>query len=320
MRTYTLNNTVLTYPNKLVFDGDRNVIEANASSPCTALGVKVCLQSDESVYVQCMSQGTHVVIDITEFLQANLVINTSTMVKIYVYETGGTPGFKYVDFITNQGRTMPYRIHGSTTIVHVPWMYSTNPSNVSVDILANQRVMIGNDTLSEGVHHVQLANPGYEASINVRSHDVSATFEYGEIWDKHVATSIAGLLVNIDYIRCLPKNGIIVRYTDTDGCVRYASGQVLVNTVGGEHTVYKKRFGAVNAPHHHIDAATEILKVGFDTVQPGEYLEDIMLSDDVSIVECGNAVINDVAKIMPTTMTLERDGETKDIVITFKML
>lgn len=110
-----------------------------------------------------------------------------------------------------------------------------------------------------------------------------------------------------------------VRYTDTDGCLRYLGGKILEQTTGREAENYY-RLDADSVLHNisrkHTKSSNGTVKVGYDSLRRDSYWTDILLSDKVEFlnyngdwVEC--SVVSD-----EVTVT---SSESEDVTIEYEL-
>lgn len=214
------------------------------------------------------------------------------------------------NFVNIYGKTLQERHHGSTSVI----TYYDNSDLAKIDIYKPAGVTgneivgsnINNFTADEQILHNGWASGAMEAVITG-----TPAFTVGEIFDESTVSKWTVRLVQV----CPAKNGIKFTYYDTDGCKRYAIGEVLTKKMQAARKDFH-RGGVVydEVPRSLVTGYTGTIEVGFSDVDPGQYLEDIMLSPIVTTTRG-----SDTIEVVPETLQLTRDGKTKDIIITFKI-
>lgn len=110
-----------------------------------------------------------------------------------------------------------------------------------------------------------------------------------------------------------------VRYTDTDGCIRYLGGRILEQTTDRDaENYYRLDADSVlrNISRRHITSSSGTVKVGYDSLRRDSYWTDILLSDKVEFlnyngdwVEC--SVVSDKVTV--------KSAESEDVTIEYEL-
>lgn len=122
---------------------------------------------------------------------------------------------------------------------------------------------------------------------------------------------------------CPRRNGIAIYYYDTDGCMRCAVGEVLEKKMAVTRDKYVRGGVVYNRqPHSMFTDYDGTISVGFSDVDPLQYIEDILFTPRAWVngvrKNCADCSDEEVEyEVIPTTLTLTRDGRTKDIIINF---
>lgn len=298
----------------------------DAISPATALKCTLMVSNDPTKKLECDSDSVHIVMDIKGFLLANVQRYVDTQINYSIEEHGGSTINSAFYVYLCEGVSVPQRLHNSGTIITVPYAFtgSTLPSSVPIEVHDRfpSLIHVEPSTTTElgTIGKVTTSITSVSTSITITPNSPNS-YLYGDIWDAKVCDNNNPQVLTLNVVTCVPERGVFVQYTDVDGCVRYAMGKILSDTLGAEQTAYGARIAELcNTPMRHIDKVKASVSVGFADVLPGECLEDIMLSKDVYMVRCGESHIEELAKMVPTTLSIERDGDTKDIVINFDLL
>lgn len=211
------------------------------------------------------------------------------------------------------GKTLQERHHGSEGVVTYERLTDLQnlellkPYGWTGQIIFGNNVLICGDSDADIVQQ-SLVLPG---AVKVRYVGYGSPIYRGDVWDE---TNVVSWYVRCVQV-CPARNGIKLTYYNTDGCKRYAIGEVLRKTMNAERKEYKQG-GVVydEPPRSIVTGYAGTIEVGFRDVDPLQYLEDIMLSPIVTTTR-GSEIIN----VIPTTLQLVRDGLTKDIIIIFKI-
>lgn len=316
MRTYTSANITVTYPEQLVWLLDNNFMlcENMYGAYRMRVNATVTVGGVHSVYDHTTEIGT-LTFRWAPFLRG--VPNGSNVGVVCSITTWDANDNQHSDVVKytmdmRYGKTLQERHHCSESVV----VYEKAPDLVNFEILKpagwTGRVYFGANTYTynsndASVNLITYASPG---DMTIKYSGLTGIYR-GEIFNdgKDAIWSVRCLQV------CPAKNGIKLTYYNTDGCKRYAIGEVLKKTMAAERKECRKG-GIVydEPPRSLVTGYTGTIDVGFKDVEPGQYLEDIMLSPVVTTAR-GTDTIN----VIPTTLQMVRDGETKDIIITFKI-
>lgn len=211
------------------------------------------------------------------------------------------------------GKTLQERHHGSEGVVVYERLTDLQPLDLLKPAGWTGRIAFGSlsayyNSTDPDIVAQQYLSPG---TIAVQYGFSSTPIFRGDVWDE---TNGSGWSVRCVQV-CPVRNGIKLTYYNTDGCKRYAIGEVLKKTMNAERKEYIQG-GVVydEPPQSLVTGYAGTIDVGFRDVDPLQYLEDIMLSPVVTTTR-GSERIN----VIPTTLQLVRDGMTKDIIITFKI-
>lgn len=211
------------------------------------------------------------------------------------------------------GKTLQERHHGSEGVVTYERITDLQPLELLKPAGWTGRIYFGSNIVNYNNTDPDIVQQQYISPGAVEVHYVgNVTPIYrGDVWDE-----TNGKIWDVRCVQVCPaRNGIKLTYYNTDGCKRFAIGEVLKKTMSAERKEYRQG-GVVydEPPQSLVTGYAGTIEVGFRDVDPLQYLEDIMLSPVVTTSR-GNERIN----VIPTTLQLVRDGMTKDIIITFKI-
>lgn len=320
MRLYQGTDFHLNYPEAAVWREDYNILDFVNEYGVYPLAV--------TVTITVTYNGTpHVVNYSAQSSVGEVIVNLSPLIKTYCpadyfitwnadFEDGNATQYHdqnaIKDITAYYGKTLQERHHGSARII----TYATTADLAKVEVLVPIG-FVGNityrgnaATISTGTPRLVTLVDGGIGSYAIKVSGSAAT--YGEVWDEATEQDFFVYPVQV----CPARNGIKLTYYDTDGCRRYAIGEVLKKTMAVKRDEYRR--GELSTydtvPRSLLTGYSGTITVGFADVDPQQYLEDIMLSP---VVETTRG--SDTIKVIPTTLTLVRDGKTKDIVIDFKI-
>lgn len=235
--------------------------------------------------------------------------------SVTAYDSDDNPYSYTVKFDTKivYGKTLQERHHGSEGVVTYESITDLQPLELLKPAGWAGRIIFGSNVVNYNNTDPDIVVQPYLSphAIIVEYRSLNTPIYRGDVWDETNGGNWDVRCVQV----CPARNGIKLTYYNTDGCKRYAIGEVLKKTMSAERKEY--RHGGVvcdEPPQSLVTGYAGTIEVGFRDVDPLQYLEDIMLSPVVTTAR-GNEIIN----VIPTTLQLVRDGLTKDIIITFKI-
>lgn len=211
------------------------------------------------------------------------------------------------------GKTLQERHHGSEGVVTYERITDLQPLELLKPAGWTGRILFGSNIVNYNNTDPDIVQQQYMSPRKIAAayRSLNTPIYRGDVWDE---TNDGNWDVRCVQV-CPARNGIKLTYYNTDGCKRFAIGEVLKKTMNAERKEYRQG-GVVydEPPRSLVTGYAGTIEVGFRDVDPLQYLEDIMLSPVVTTSR-GNERIN----VIPTTLQLVRDGQTKDIIITFKI-
>lgn len=311
MRTITeaITNTLIEYPEVVTWMLDNNFIHLqNLDGYPIKVFVKVT-NGGVGYYMNYESELDHLTFRLNPLLWS---FGPSTFdIDVTITANGSTATKSLNTFFVYYGKTLQERYHGSATVItyadandltamefYNVWSGAAYPATFQ------PRPSGSLLTASDGVITVNMGDYTY-----MRQSNSMYTATIGDIWDSVTSNSFDYNLVQV----CPKANAIKLEYYDTDGCKRYAIGEVLKKTMKATRADYVRGGVVYDAqPRSKVTDYQGTIQVGFAEVDPKQYLEDIMLSP--TIVESVTGAL-----LTPNTLSLDRDGVTKDIIITFNI-
>lgn len=116
---------------------------------------------------------------------------------------------------------------------------------------------------------------------------------------------------------CAKEKEVWVEWHNTDGMRRICSAQVLSDTMKAGGEAVRRIESELRSPARRLlTESTQTIRLGFENVPHGAYLEDILMSDTVRIynVDTGDGVL-----AVPTTQSLGKIDDS-DVAIDFEIL
>lgn len=327
MRNYTSSNISVDYPEELAWLLDNNFmffrnIYGQYQMEVT---VTVVVSGNTFVYNYTTEVGA-LTIRLNPLITSYCPGTFAVTWKAVTYDSSSTT---YTDSGSYKmkavfGKSLQERHHGSARIITYYEAWDVQPLELYIPqcfcggVTYSNAVVNVND--SPDIISIQGSSivPGLPAPVtNVRYNGKNPVC-LGDIWAEE---SPSEWWVELRQV-CPRKNGIKLKYWDTDGCQRWAIGEVLSKKMAAKRDDYRHGGSVFNdIPRSLVTGYDGTISVGFADVDPRQYLEDIMLSPRVLATrcDCGNGKAVDNVMLIPTTLTLTRDGNTKDIIISFKI-
>lgn len=120
----------------------------------------------------------------------------------------------------------------------------------------------------------------------VSSH-TSGSYDRGEYFSDEGVTTQQEWDIELVY-PCVREKKVVVEYVNTDGCKRYAVGQLLNVDQEVEQSQYHRVEDELRSiPRAKTNRVTQTLRVGFPKVPHGAFLEDILASESIVVTGIG---------------------------------
>lgn len=317
MRQYTDTNMTVDYPEALMWLLDNNFVRCVNRNGAYKISVRLDLTAGGIVTTYSnTSEIGDITFRLTSYLRG-LAPGTaiSALCDVTAFDSHGNPFAHAVKFDTKYvyGKTLQERHHGSEGVVVYERISDLQPLELLKPAGWAGNIYFGsmassNSDPSPDIVSLPYVSPGI---VEVQYRSLTTPIYRGDVWDETNAGIWAVRCVQV----CPPANGIKLTYYNTDGCKRYAIGEVMRKTMNAERKEYRRGGVVYDEPPRSLVAGyAGTIDVGFRDVEPEQYLEDIMLSPVVTTSR-GSEMIN----LIPTTLQMVRDGVTKDMVITFKI-
>lgn len=298
MRTTIVNTTQFTYPDEFIFSNDNHYIEITSQTMDKIGNVNITLTIGgvQHSYNYYAESGVLVLpLNFTtdpDISQQVLFIDVSTRNAVL-------PSFTCT--LLN-GKTVPNKKHGSTGTI-----YTTSDW---VDIYLPFTAKINDLVYSGGVNQVNIpedkARLDYvtpQGSVNVylsedtpvttTSHRLCFTDEFitQQVTGNDTFENFAIFPTTINIVHVTPCAGdVVIRYYDTDGCLRELVGRSLELQVENDVEYFTVVDTIKNIPQHFSNKQSMTLKVGLSDIERRAYPEDIVYSGYITLVIGGELV------------------------------
>lgn len=269
MRSTTISNSVINFPDSTCWLGDNLFVELIGNGVTVGASIQVTdLASGKYRKLKHISELQRLVFPINDTMKSLYHDAISFNVVVNVYEDGLPTGSFGFDFDCLAGKSLPLRAHGSTRTIYA---YSEE------DLYKVQLLFPATGGLSVNGHHIPIIQPGL-VGLDLRSYinhsgtypmcfeagakggsasgiqivnafgntpfsgvaQLSYTDESGDvpsdeknkgdIWNDSKFSS-EKYCIDIVYDQaCDDFNFFEVRYTDTDGCTRFLGGKIISQT------------------------------------------------------------------------------------------
>lgn len=290
MRTsLTPSGYSVVYPDEIVFTGDVNLI--TVSHPTSNVGVQIQLGSKIVSYTSEQKM--------IEFDVSQIIVNEGEGTKqLTIYITSAPSEPQIITSVTVvHGRSIPQRTHGATSRI----IYDGSSS--TIDVFCVKSCIISCDGVDRsGTAGINVLPASSEIKISYTEQVAIGDIFGSVISDTH------RILVEEP---CMPSNGVIIYYRDADGCRRCFVGKVMSEVFSPSAVDYRGGSMYRHAPKRHVNSIGSSFSVGIKSVDPQTYLEDVMMSDDVYMVNAAGETIS----LSPKSISAQRDGKVHDVII-----
>lgn len=308
MRTQTIGQLTLYYPEYLVYGGDVNYVMLKVPSHFSGALLSVTVDGKVQSYE---SEGNTVIVDISLLLKR---VGQYGQISVHTYVASVSPvysnTFDFTIYYT-RGVTLADRYHGSGRKVILP-------SDITeVDILAVGACTISGGGTTVTVNDAQIVPYTMEESGVVDAHYGIRRGE-GYINDPGDASEA---LYEVEVMDCQPKSGCVIRWYDSDGCARYLVGKIQTRGTKASKADYAAvEWGEYlsilrNGCGRIVTAIERTIEVGVAQVSEAMHLEEILYSPEVAMryTDGWLPIVPDYDSAV-TSMS-----ETNDVVLKFKV-
>lgn len=294
MRTQTYSGVKVTYPDYLIYRGDDNYVRAQKLLHLENNSEVMLRITIGGETLECDTPTGDVYINIYSLLRK---VNASGVVTatFYIATTDPVYSTSFTDtFYVANGWTMADRAHGSGHPVYV-----SEGWKVDVLCLDACSVIYGEDfDVIASAQIVQVDTAGWTAEriIEVRYSGGSELFE-------------------VRFIKCLPADGALFRWIDSDGCERYMAGRIISRSYTSQSDEYPKAL--TSEPARNIHGRLASIEVGFEQIGKAVRFEEIVFSPEIHVTEADGTEYNVVPAF--DSVRMPSKGEN-DMILTFKTM
>lgn len=320
MRTYTSNNITVTYQESVVWLGDSNIITVESMDVNDKVGAEIIIRhpaGTETRTIRHLSDLNKLLFVIDDALAALIDDNIGQYtIQIDVYKNGAYSFTRSFSFQLLKGKSFTNQSHAIGRTIYI---YSLDELyKLQIYSPANGVFSAGGQTfnLVKGLNQFNLTNDidgdgtygyclqnsqispiavitgaiaktPYKSQIQyglVRAaYTEDVTEKGGDVWryDDEIFPVCGDIIFEEP---CWNNDFVELRYTDTDGCVRYLGGKLASETNSVNGTNYYRAEGTNvfrNIPRSHRETTKRSIKVGFMDVKTDAYPQDILYSDEV---------------------------------------
>lgn len=302
MNSTTFGSITLTYPESHIWQGDDNFVLLEVSSGAIAATITIT-QGANTRTLSYESESKVLRFALTDTLKT-LTLDTQVSVTVAASVNGTSQGSSAFNTTMHHGKTLSSRYHGSPSVVVLE-------SGTSVELFypgAGYWEAGGSVTsCTAGIVSVTLSGGSKRITQTV-----TGGCYKGELWDSTFST-----MHYVDVITpCTPVHGITIHYYDTDGIERVAIGEVKNAKTSAERVEYSTNETIIlKRAESAITGVSQSVEVAFADVPKGQYLGDVIISDEVWCVVNGETIPLTVV----TSDIIDEGKDTADYLIEFQL-
>lgn len=303
MRTQTIQNMTLTYPDYLVYAGDNNYLTLEASGGTATLSVSI--GNNTQSYA---SESDFVLIDISALIKYNATYNSAITMTIYIARTNPDASQTITATIyVVRGRTLADRYHASARKILLPY------GSTRVELLCDEASTMTGGTSTVTTLAAQIYQYGISGSCNpVVKLDSGTGVPRGWFNDGEVAYQQR---YTVEVLDCLPENGAYLRWYDADGCKRYVAGKIMTRTTSAERVSYFEGYNVLKTlASGLLTGMTRTFDFGIAQVEPELHLEEIVFSPEVVLLDDNGLELQVVPDFGELTVSSK---DIEDITLSF---
>lgn len=306
MRNEIVSGMKITYPDYMVWTGDNNIVMLKVPSGTALLRVTVGTRTQAYA-----SEGDTVVLDISQLLIRN---NSYGAVTLGVYAASVNPAVSVVRNYTIylcRGWSLADRYHFSGRKIVT--------ADTSVDIAVVDACTISGGTSTVSVASAQIVSYAITGSGVV-------TVTYGSKKPQGYKNDpVDSLTTNyeVEVLDCMPEDGVVIGWYDSDGCRRYLAGRVMSRGSKAETEEYRvpelgTDMGTLNGcAGRLVTSIRRTIEVGVAQVDETMHLEELLYSDGVWMINPYDA---SEIPLAPEFGEMEVDMKnTENVVLKFRV-
>ena len=352
MRTTTIGNFSVTYPDANVWLYDNNVVKIETTAANTTVGAEIivtALSSNITRTLRYIGDMNSIVFSLNDTLLNMFSGGRSFQASMTLYANGTASSQFGFTFNVFEGKSYPNRSHGAERTIY---LYGSN-TLIKVQLwatVAGQMTLNGNTlNLTEGYNAFDLRSILTDCGTYVGNFTVGNTYllttidnvsdltpssgvvnitstlyndtpstraKSGGIWKSDDFNPDSYQITFVNDCSCENYDYVLFRYVNADGFERFIAGKLLDETASQEVEQYYRLDTEIyrNRPYNHITGTGDTIKVGFEDVERNAYLMDILTSPVVEYLNYAGEWQRCTIEDSDITVT---SSDTQDYELTF---
>lgn len=358
MRTTNIGHTAIKYMDTTCWLNDNLFIELAGNDVSVGADIKITeISSGKYRKIKYISDLERLVFPLTDSMKSLYNDSISFNIVVNVYEDGQIVGSFGFDTDVLNGKSLPLRAHGSTRTVYVynpsdlikmqllfpatgklvvngitfpvlkPGLNSFNISSV-ISHSGSYTMCYKAEAKSGGESDMDIVNvfdiTPFSAVAQLYFEDESGDVpedqeNKGDIWQDSKFKAKDYCMELVYEMPCDDFDFFKVRYTDTDGCMRYLGGKILSQTTNTDQKNYfRQDTNSVyrNISRKYIVESSGTVKVAYDSLKRDSYWSDVLLSDKIEFLNYDNAWYE--CSIVDKKVTVNAD-DSQDVELEFEL-
>lgn len=322
MRQKYLSGTSMwiDYPDALVFLNDNNIIRVGSSITSDTVGARIVVRepTQNQVVLDYWSETNEIVFLLNDSLLQLYNDNLSQWDVLVECYSNSTPQATF-SFQMNvyDGKSFPDRSHGCTKTIY--WSDINDLVKLQLFTYEGGTAVVKNTTftLTPGITSLNLTNLylSDNEKIHITANNILPTTpQYlGDIWGSKMEAD--DYYIDLVYKqKCNEDGAVKIYYKDCDGCGRIITGKMSKEVNNSKGTNYGRIDNIYkNGAYKLITSNSKIVTIGFSDVASTAYLQDLMYSNDIRMVNYNG----DFVKVSLNTSKMENKALENDFEIEF---
>lgn len=322
MRQKYLSGTSMwiDYPDALVFLNDNNIIRVGSSLTSDTVGARIVVRepTQNQVVLDYWSETNEIVFLLNDSLLQLYNDNLSQWDVLVECYSNSTPQATF-SFQMNvyDGKSFPDRSHGCTKTIY--WSDINDLVKLQLFTYEGGTAVVKNTpfTLNPGITSLNLTNLylSDNEKIHITANNILPTTpQYlGDIWGSKMDAD--DYYIDLIYKqKCNEEGAVKIYYKDCDGCGRIITGKMSKEVNNSKGTNYGRIDNIYkNGAYKLMTSNSKIVTIGFSDVASTAYLQDLMYSNDIRMVNYNGDFVN----VSLNTSKMENKALENDFEIEF---
>lgn len=322
MRQKYLSGTSMwiDYPDALVFLNDNNIIRVGSSLTSDTVGARIVVRepTQNQVVLDYWSETNEIVFLLNDSLLQLYNDNLSQWDVLVECYSNSTPQATF-SFQMNvyDGKSFPDRSHGCTKTIY--WSDINDLVKLQLFTYEGGTAVVKNTpfTLTPGITSLNLTNLylSDNEKIHITANNILPTTpQYlGDIWGSKMDAD--DYYIDLIYKqKCNEEGAVKIYYKDCDGCGRIITGKMSKEVNNSKGTNYGRIDNIYkNGAYKLMTSNSKIVTIGFSDVASTAYLQDLMYSNDIRMVNYNGDFVN----VSLNTSKMENKSLENDFEIEF---